>query len=333
MVENKPLVSIVVPIYNVEDYVEKCVDSILNQTYKNLEVILVNDGSTDSTRSILDKYSADTRCSIIDKVNGGQSSARNLGMAKANGCYLYFIDSDDYIDTQAVEKLVAKMQETDADFCCYRIRFYHDDTYKVHGNNFTDDILLPDDILYDAFIGRNIKTTPWAKIFSSKFLKNNSLTFYEGIINEDYLFTLQCAICAEKVAFLDEPLYNALQRPGSTSRNMRDENILVYRKIYSKLVEYMSERNILNKFQASLDQSLAIQLVYTITQAAYRFDTYLNFKKFYDLLNIYDYAGMTMKTNISQVERMKIMIYHLSLCPRIFFICMRIAKYLGFKMI
>ena len=85
MVENKPLVSIVVPIYNVEDYIHKCVDSILNQTYKNLEVILVNDGSTDRSRDIIAKYVNDSRCRILDKENGGLSSARNAGVKVSSG--------------------------------------------------------------------------------------------------------------------------------------------------------------------------------------------------------------------------------------------------------
>lgn len=331
--ENKPLVSIVVPIYNVEDYIEKCVDSILHQTYQNLEVILVNDGSTDNSRAIIEKYTVDSRCLIIDKVNGGLSSARNAGIRVAHGKYMYFIDSDDYIEPIAVERLVERMEETFADFCCYRIRFYHDDFFKLYGDSFSCDVLTSEDIFQDAVIGKNIKTTAWSKFFDHDFLKDNNLMFYEGIINEDYLFTLQCAVCAKKVVFLDVPLYNALQRPDSISRNMKAANLQVYEKIYSIMIEYMREKNILHQLQSLLDLSLSNQLVYTITQAAYRFDTYDNFKNFYNLLTIYDYPGMKMKTNISKFGKIKRLIYRLSLYPRIFFFCIKGAKSVGFKMI
>ena len=229
--------------------------------------------------------------------------------------------------------MVNRMEETCADFCCYRIRFYHDDSFELYGNSFTCDVLTSEDIFQDAVIGKNIKTTAWSKFFDHDFLKDNNLMFYEGIINEDYLFTLQCAVCAKKVVFLDVPLYNALQRPDSISRNMKAANLQVYEKIYSIMIEYMREKNILHQLQSLLDLSLSNQLVYTITQAAYRFDTYDNFKSFYNLLTIYDYPGMKMRTNISKFGKIKRLIYRLSLYPRIFFFCIKVAKSVGFKMI
>lgn len=331
---NRPLVSVVVPIYNVEEYIEKCVDSILNQTYDNLEVILVNDGSTDNSRNIIDKYLTDNRCVIIDKVNGGLSSARNAGLKSAHGEYVYFIDSDDYIELHAVEMLVNKMIETSADFCCYRVRFYSGENYTLYGADFTVDTLTSaGEIIRDAFTAKNIKTTAWAKFFNLKFLSENSITFYEGIINEDYLFTLQCSISAAKVTFLNTPLYNALQRPNSISRNMKDDNLLVYQKIVSILSGYLQSKGILDEYRSSLEFSLGVQLVYTITQAAYRFDTYSNFKKFYDLLKLYDYNGASMRSRMKQCGFARYSVYVLSLLPVFFFYTMKIAKRLGLQMI
>lgn len=332
--ENRPLVSVVVPIYNVEEYIEKCVDSILNQTYKNLEVILVNDGSTDNSRNIIEKYLWDSRCIVIDKVNGGVSSARNAGLKSAHGEYVYFIDSDDYIESQAVEELLNKIIETSADFCCYRVKFYSGEKYSLYGADFTVDTLTSaDEIIRDAFTGKNIKTTAWAKFFNLNFLRENSITFYEGIINEDYLFTLQCAISATKVSFLNVPLYNALQRLNSISRNMKDDNLLVYQKIDSLLSGYLQSKGILDEYRSLLECSLGIQLVYTITQAAYRFDTYSNFRKFYNLLKLYDYNGKLMHSRIKQCGLFRNMVYMLSLKPACFYYTLKIAKRLGLQMI
>lgn len=331
--KNNPLVSIIVPIYNVEEYVEKCIDSILKQSYRNLEIILVNDGSTDNSRQVINKYTKDSRCIIIDKENGGLSSARNEGIKVANGTYLYFIDSDDYIENTAVELLVNKMNETNADFCCYRIKFYSDEVFKLYGNNFTCNELIGEDIFYDAIVGKNIKTTAWSKFFNHDFIKRNSLSFCEGIINEDYLFTLQCALSAKKVSFLNVPLYNALQRPGSISRNMKTDNLLIYKKIYSLMLEFMNKKGVLESYKPLLDISLGIQLTYTITQAAYRFDNFKNFREFYDFLNIYNYKGKLMHLNMRSLGGIRNYIYRLSLHPMVFYHCIKFLKEFGFKMI
>ena len=116
-----PEVSVIVPVYNVEAYVAKCIDSILAQTFTDYELILVNDGATDGSPAILHEYAGkDPRISVIDKPNGGLSDARNAGMKQASGTYLCFIDSDDFIEPQMLEKTVRKLHETDADIITSR---------------------------------------------------------------------------------------------------------------------------------------------------------------------------------------------------------------------
>ena len=101
------LVSVIIPVYNVERYLKKCIDSILNQTYKNLEIILVDDGSTDCSSKICDEYAKnDTRILVIHKANGGQSEARNIGISESKGEYIFFVDSDDYIEYNAIETML-----------------------------------------------------------------------------------------------------------------------------------------------------------------------------------------------------------------------------------
>ena len=116
------LVTVVVPFYNVEKYIESCMNSIVNQTYKNLEIILVNDGSKDHSRSLVEKYLKDKRVKIIDQVNMGIGEARNSGLIHANGEYILFVDSDDKLELNMIEKLLntAKMKDLDLVICGYK---------------------------------------------------------------------------------------------------------------------------------------------------------------------------------------------------------------------
>lgn len=124
------LVSIIVPVYNVEKFLKKCVESLINQTYKNLEIILVDDGSTDSSGKLCDFLKTyDNRITVIHKENGGLSDARNVGLSVANGTYFTFIDSDDFISLDTIEKLYSSMQRYDCDIAvCNMIRIYEDET-------------------------------------------------------------------------------------------------------------------------------------------------------------------------------------------------------------
>lgn len=328
-----PLVSVIVPIYNVERYVEKCVDSILAQTYSNLEVLLINDGSTDGSRQRIAQYERDSRCMIFDKPNGGLSSARNAGLDKASGEYIYFIDSDDYIVSDAVESLVLKMQETEADFCCYRIVFFSDTDTKIIGKNFSHDMLIGQEaIMKDAFLGKDIKTTAWSKFFRAGFLRCNSLRFQDGIINEDSLFTILCAIDAHKVAFLDKPLYYAYQRPGSISRKIKRENITSYFYINMKIRNRLEQLSIFGKYSDYFYASFTKQLLYTLIQCGYRSATYTDFKALYENLKNSDYHIKKLGNNIRLAGRSYLLLYRFSLYPKLFFPLTKIFKSCGVYM-
>ena len=146
----KKLISIVLPIYNVENYIEKCMESVLNQTYKNIEIILVDDGSPDNCPIICDQYvKEDNRVKVVHKENGGLSDARNAGIKVANGDYITFIDSDDYVDKDYVEFLYNTIEETDADIAIGGHRVIYDSGKIIemeliypHGENYIKDIYL-----------------------------------------------------------------------------------------------------------------------------------------------------------------------------------------------
>lgn len=127
----QPKISVIVPVYNVEKYLKQCLDSIVNQTYKNLEIIIVNDGTKDNSMKIVENYLQDNRIKVINKENGGLASARNSGLEKVTGKYISFIDSDDWIELNMYEELVSQIN--DEDILIYRYFSYDDKKKKIVG--------------------------------------------------------------------------------------------------------------------------------------------------------------------------------------------------------
>ena len=216
-----PLISVIVPIYNVEQYLKECCDSILSQTYTNLELILVNDGSTDNSYAIAAQYEKmDERVVLLDKPNGGQSAARNMGLEYVNGDYVLFVDSDDWIEPNCIQVLFDNMRETSSDIACCRSQFINTTLNKISFKpNFRLSQIESPDILEDALCVRNFRTSPSARLYNRNFLEKYHLRFKEGIVNEDTLFSLQVASVAHKISFVNDILFNIREREGSTSRS------------------------------------------------------------------------------------------------------------------
>ena len=148
---NRPLISIIIPVYNAESYIRRCLESVLSQTYKEIQVILVNDGSTDDTLSILEEYSrSDSRIQLINKDNSGVSKTRNIGIDISDGEYIGFVDADDYLEPEMYEKLYNAIKKTAADVAC--CGYYQDfDTYKYEIS--VADSLLADNKTYYELCG------------------------------------------------------------------------------------------------------------------------------------------------------------------------------------
>lgn len=209
------LVSIVVPIYNTALYLEKCLDSIKDQTYNNIEVILINDGSTDESSEIAEKYvREDIRFRLIHLVNGGVSRARNKGIEIASGKYITFIDSDDVIKSNHIEKLVKCMPKKEGLCICNYIKVF---SYKneVGIKEISEGIINPESLvknLPDVFGGYN-----WNKLYVLEVIKSNNIIFDEEItLCEDLLFTLQYLLAISgEIYYIQEPTYLYLQRQDS----------------------------------------------------------------------------------------------------------------------
>lgn len=213
------MVSVVIPIYKVEEYLRECVDSVINQTYTDLEIILVDDGSPDNCGKICDEYaSKDSRVVVIHKENGGLSDARNAGLSVVHGDYVYFLDSDDYIGDNAIEHLLAVAEREQADIVCFgAIEFSEDPDYLPNEVTFMHRyetapgaVILRQRYENDEWI----HSTPF-QLFRRSFLKSESLLFKRGILYEDVMFTGIAYVRAKRVAVLNERLYFYRIREGS----------------------------------------------------------------------------------------------------------------------
>jgi glycosyltransferase involved in cell wall biosynthesis len=208
-------VSIVVPVYNVEDYLRQCLDSIINQTLKKLEIICVNDGSTDNSLRILEEYAKkDQRIKIINKKNAGLGSARNIGMANATGEYTGFVDSDDWVDLSMFEKLYKRAKSPKSDMVMCPIYIYddikHGSEYDLSYFNldcFNDDFNDSFDYSKTKKFFFKICVTAVNKIYRTKFLKDIDVKFPEGLIFEDNPFFYKTFLNAKKVSLIRDFLY------------------------------------------------------------------------------------------------------------------------------
>ena len=245
--------SIVVPIYNVEEYLEKCLESVLNQTFKDFECILVNDGTKDNSHLIMDKYvKKDKRFKAVNKVNGGLSDARNKGMEVATGEYIYFLDGDDYLYVDAMEKCVKKLDETNADMVIFDVMQHNiaQKTTEVIKNNFDENKLYS--LKDDSSLLISLLNAAWNKMYKRElFLKNDIICPY-GYYYEDLGTTYRLLLKCDNVAFINEPLYNYLaDRPGNITQqfNMNVYHVLDMVKIN---IDYFKTHDVYEKYYEEL---------------------------------------------------------------------------------
>lgn len=221
--------SVIIPMYNIEDYIEKCIESILNQKYDNYEIIVVNDGSKDKSEEKVLSIKSD-KIKIINKKNGGLSSARNEGLKHVTGDYIWFIDGDDYIEENAFLLLNDYLSKRDCDVISFR--YYKD--YLKYKTIQTDNIDIKDKKQYPL-----INTSACTKIFKSDFYIKNNFEFSEGKIYEDLSLIPFVMSMAKEVGFIEEPLYNYVYRENSIMNSKkefkenRDDKFYAMDRLYS----------------------------------------------------------------------------------------------------
>ena len=213
-------ISIIIPIYNVEQYLPQCLDSIINQTYKNLEIILINDGSTDNSGKICDNYAkVDNRIHVFHKKNEGVSSARNLGLEKCTGDFIGFIDPDDFIELNMYELLYNEQQKTNADIVWCNYSLYYSLNKQIFGeinSNITYNLLNineKNDFYSDLFYKYNMKAYLWNKLYQKEIFSNIKFPYKK--IFEDLFVFIYLISKANKISFINKKLYYYRQRVNS----------------------------------------------------------------------------------------------------------------------
>ena len=228
-------ISIIVPVYNVEKELTKCVNSLLNQTYKNIQIILVNDGSTDRSGKICEEfYAKDHRIKYICKENGGLSDARNTGLKYVEGDYVIFVDSDDYIEKNTCEKLyllLNKVENLDV-ITMNAIKVHSEGQTHIRHTSFAENIPVTGiEYMYNEFNKNSMLMAAWLNVYNVEFLKKNSLFFKKGILHEDEEFTPRVFLKAKRVMHLNYDVYYYIIR----------DNSITQRKDLSKNAEHLFE--------------------------------------------------------------------------------------------
>lgn len=228
--------SIVIPVYNVEKYLSGCIESVLSQDYKEFELILVDDGSTDNSGIICDEYAKkDDRIKVIHKKNGGVSDARNVGIENAKGDYLIFLDADDYMEKSALAEIENKVVLEQSEIIMFSYNILFENKEKSMQINYNNKIVEPLDFIKDAF--QKNKTTLWASclnVYKINFIMKNNLRFQKGILcSEDCDWFMKCVLAVNSISGYDIPIYKyRANREGSAT------NVLSEKHIYSQLVIY-----------------------------------------------------------------------------------------------
>ncbi len=238
-------VSIIVPIYNVEEYIEKCLETLVNQTLQEIEIILVNDGSTDETESKIEKYlnKYPEKIKYLKKENGGLSDARNYGIPYAKGKYIAFVDSDDYVELNMYEEMYKKAESEQADLVeCDFIWEYPNkqkiDTGKIYKNK-------KEALLYARVVA-------WNKLIRREILEKANIQFPKGLRYEDTEFFYKLLPTLNKIGFVKTPMVHYIQRSNSIA-NTQNERVKEIFQIWDNVLKFYKENNLFEEYKNELE--------------------------------------------------------------------------------
>lgn len=252
-------ISVIVPIYNAEKFLEKCLDSIVKQTYKNLEIILINDGSTDSSKNIcIDYKRRDSRIVYIDNNNNGVSYSRNDGIKISTGKYITFIDADDYVSLTFIEDMIIEAQNDKYDLIISAYKEVYNN--KINEEKIKNYSCLKDDLRNDYYKLLKFLKTPWGKLYKADIIKQHKIMFPEGFItSEDQIFNFKYFMYVKKYKFINRCNYFYIHQNSNslskliTYKAFKDN---VKRLIIEK--DFLMERNIIEKNKILSDDVVEI---------------------------------------------------------------------------
>ena len=242
-----PFVSVIIPIFNTEEFLQECLDSATHQTIMNIEIICIDDGSTDSCSTILEEYKKkDSRIVVITQENKGLAAARNRGMKNAKGKYIFFLDSDDYVDSETLEKSVHLAEEHDLDAVVFSFEQFADSDellqiHPSHINTMKTPMRIYSGPEYMRVAKKNgaYSSGVWSAVWRHSFLEEKDLWFKEGILHEDMRFSFRAYMAAERVMVIPERLYHYRARQGSiTAKPISSENVIGSFKCAKGILKY-----------------------------------------------------------------------------------------------
>lgn len=290
--------SIIVPVYNVEKYLDECVQSILGQTYSNFELLLVDDGSKDSSPIICDKYAQlDSRVRVFHKVNGGLSDARNVGTQHATGDYIVYVDSDDYLcDRDSLQKINEKAS-TKVDVICYKFKKYYDDQKKISECSFSCpniDSIKPLASRINEMVRRDaFYCSAWSKAIRLSIIKENGIQFEKGIFGEDQEWYYHILTKIRSITYLDETFLVYRQRANSitSSWTMKKLSDCVY--VVNKWFRQIPQEEIDENYKKALLNSVAklycnLLIAYTGFQDSKKKEYYSDISQMKELLRFHE---------------------------------------------
>lgn len=255
-------VSIIIPVYNVEKYIDKCINSAVNQTLKDIEIIIIDDGSTDNSINIIKKYEIRySNIVVVNQSNKGVSASRNIGLDKAKGEYIYFLDSDDYINLNLANDLYDLAKKQNLDIIHFDANVVYEDGFYSKNNPYDRSKVIESKVYSGKCFYENVKQNNGYRasvctyIYKNEFLKKHKLNFYEGILHEDELFTTKSITLAESILYLPKKYFFRRMRGGSIMTSEKSvRNIIGYYTVAEQLYTYYTKN--LNKLPIATQKIL-----------------------------------------------------------------------------
>lgn len=278
----QPIVSIIVPVYNVERYLSRCVESLLNQTLKDIEIILVDDGSIDCSGKLCDEFlQKDARIQVVHKKNAGQGLARNAGLDIAKGIYVAFLDSDDYMDLDAYRKIVEKLEETNADICCFGYMKHDTDGSVIFKSDLKDEIYEGAGIRRRFILhffgdepGENELSgvSSCMSVFKRCILEKEKIRFLSErvVFSEDSIFCLDFCKTIGKAVVMNQEFYHYCLKPDSFTKKYQENRYELTWKFCRILQEYARQYGIEGETQTRIRMVFWVTLMDCMKQEAVR---------------------------------------------------------------
>jgi len=277
---HKNKISIIVPIFNAERYIDICISSLIKQSYLNIEIILVNDGSTDNSINIINNYQVFYKnILVINNKNEGPGFARNAGLDLATGDFIMFLDVDDYITHDCCERIVSYMEDSVADFACFGAKFMSSESLEASSFAYLYEEIYNSEILNNYLLIGKIKNVVWNKVYRKSLIDKYSIRFSNNRINEDALFVMSVALNSKFIKLIPGIFYiHTSTNPFSFSNNVTSEHFLSLLNVLNAEKSMLCDKGIFESYEKPYRIHAAKLLTHMFFLGAIKITTYREFK-------------------------------------------------------